>query len=72
VNQKPIPIAITIAEASALARVGRTLLYKNIRSGRLPARKLGNRTLILRTDLGKWLHDLPQLRANNSGIANAT
>jgi hypothetical protein len=24
-NQKPIPIAITIAEASALARVGRTL-----------------------------------------------
>ena len=49
-NQKPKPIAITTVEASALARVGRTLLYKNIRSGSLPARKLGNRTLIFRTD----------------------
>jgi hypothetical protein len=47
------------------------LFFKHIRSGRLPASKLGNRTLILRTNLEKWLRDLSQMRANNSGIANA-
>lgn len=50
---------LSIAEASAAAGIGRTKLYEAIADGRLMARKLGKRTLILRDDLRQFLAALP-------------
>ncbi len=51
--------ALTIAEAKARAGCGRSTIYEEIKAGRLPARKLGRRTLILATDFSEWLANLP-------------
>jgi excisionase family DNA binding protein len=53
------PMALTIAEACAAGRVGRTALYNAIKSGRLRAIKRGRRTLILPADLSRWLESMP-------------
>jgi excisionase family DNA binding protein len=53
------PVAYTVNEAAALARVGRTTLYAEIKAGRLPVRKVRNRTLILAEEFAAWLRALP-------------
>lgn len=53
------PLAFTINEAIELSRVGRTSLRLAMKSGSLPARKRGKTVLILRSDLERWLQDLP-------------
>ena len=53
------PLAYTIAEACAVARIGRTALYEAIRSGDLRARKHGRRTVVVRDDLKKFIESLP-------------
>ncbi|MHB2208533.1 helix-turn-helix domain-containing protein [Methylobacterium sp. CM6257] len=52
-----------IAEAVKVSGVGRSFLYEQIKSGRLKARKLGRRTLILADDLQSWLSALPTIQA---------
>jgi excisionase family DNA binding protein len=49
------PFAFSIAEACAAARIGRTTIYKEIGAGRLRAIKHGGRTLVLPSDLRRWL-----------------
>jgi excisionase family DNA binding protein len=56
-------LALTIPEACAAARVGRTVLYMAIASGALPARKRGRRTLVLPADLKEWVEKLPMIKA---------
>lgn len=56
------PLAYTVAEACAAARVGRTVLYELIRDGKLPARKCGRRTVVLADDLRRWVESLPPIQ----------
>ena len=54
-----ILLAYTVAEAVRAAAVSRTELYRAARRGDLTFRKRGKRTLILATELVRWLETLP-------------
>ncbi len=56
------PLAYTIDESREAARVGRTTIYQEIAAGRLIARKVGRRTIILHDDLKSWLARLAQTK----------
>lgn len=51
--------AYTIPEVCEKFRISRTTLYVQIKSGRLKARKIGRKTLVLEPDLNTWLASLP-------------
>jgi excisionase family DNA binding protein len=53
---------LSIIEACDIAGIGRTTLYQAISEGQLKARKIGKRTLVLRTDLQNFLSALPVLK----------
>jgi excisionase family DNA binding protein len=55
--------AYSIPQVMARIGVGRDKLYSLIRQGQLPARKLGRKTLILASDLERFLESLPRLGA---------
>jgi len=59
--------AFTIDEHCRRYRICRETAYREIRAGRLPARKLGRKTLILRADAESWAAGLPELRSG-SGV----
>src|SRR5690242_20445595 len=53
------PAVYTIAEACAVARVGRSTLYKHIRIGDLRAIKIGSRTCVQIDEFYRWLKAMP-------------
>jgi hypothetical protein len=55
------PDALTVDEAVKRGPAGKGKLYQEIAAGRLIARKIGRRTIILRTDYERWLNSLPLL-----------
>lgn len=61
--EKPNKIAVSIDEACELTSSGRTRLYEEINKGRLRAKKFGRRTLVLVSDLEKFLAGLPAARS---------
>jgi excisionase family DNA binding protein len=50
---------LSVAEACAVAGIGRTKIYQAISDGALKARKYGKQTIILRCDLNDFLVALP-------------
>ena len=56
-------LAYTVKQATTALGIGRTLIYAEIRDGRLHARKIGRRTVILREDLRNWLEAQPAARS---------
>jgi excisionase family DNA binding protein len=50
---------LSVREASEMAGLGRTRLYAAIANGDLLARKFGKRRIILRSDLRRFLENLP-------------
>lgn len=54
---------LSILEACQVSGIGRTKIYEAIGDGALKAKKFGKRTIILRSDLQKFLADLPTVEA---------
>jgi excisionase family DNA binding protein len=57
------PLALTIDEAVAAARVSRSEIYRALQRKELVAKKQGRRTLILRDELSRYLATLPDYQA---------
>jgi excisionase family DNA binding protein len=57
-------LAYSLAEARAIAGVGRTTMYKLINERKLRAVKIEGRTFILSHDLHRWLDGLPPVVPN--------
>jgi excisionase family DNA binding protein len=57
--------AYSPAEVCDLCSFGLTTLYAEIKAGRLRARKLGKKTLVLRSDLRAYLEALPSMTVLN-------
>jgi|GEM_PF-260284 excisionase family DNA binding protein len=65
-------LALTVAEACAAARIGRTTLYEAIKKGDLVAAKYGRKTLVRVDDLRSWLARLPTIHATQNNDENST
>jgi excisionase family DNA binding protein len=57
------PLALDVDDACLLTGASRYLLRDSIRSGDLPARRLGRQVLIRFSDLEKWVDGLPPLHS---------
>jgi hypothetical protein len=55
----PSQAAFSIDDIIRTTGVKRTRLYEEIKAGRLKVRKCGSRTLVLASELQKWLESLP-------------
>ena len=55
VENSPAKLAYSIADAVNTTSIGRSLLYEEIRDGKLKTFKVGSRTLIAAEDLKAWL-----------------
>lgn len=56
-------LVYTIEEFADLTGLGRTAIFDAIKSGRLPAKKWGRRTVILAEDAMAFLSNLPDVKA---------
>lgn len=62
-NQATPKRAFSIIEAGQYLSIGRGLVYKLAKSGDLPIRKIGDRSIILKEDLDAFLNALPAVEA---------
>ena len=62
-------LAYGIDDAAHAGDVGRSTIYEEIASGRLVARKIGRRTVILAVDLNEWINNLPKMKADHASAA---
>jgi excisionase family DNA binding protein len=63
--------ALAISEFCDRYGVCRETCYREIRAGRLRARKVGRRTVLLLPDVDAWAASLPELRAGGREQASA-
>jgi hypothetical protein len=52
-------------------RIGLSTVYGEIRSGRLPARKIGRRTVIAIDDARAWIDQLPRVQPRATADAGS-
>jgi excisionase family DNA binding protein len=59
-------LAYSIDDIAKLVGVGRSLLFEEIKAGRLPVKKAGRRTLVTDSALRGWLSNLPAKSAGGT------
>jgi hypothetical protein len=57
------PGAMSVDEFCRWACVGKTKAYAEAKAGRLQMRKIGSKTVVLRSDGERWLSSLPAASA---------
>lgn len=60
-------IMYSVEDAAIASGIGKTLLYSFLSKGELPARKIGRRTLILKSDLEEFLSNLESYPSDKKG-----
>jgi hypothetical protein len=68
----PPPLAYDTYEAARVSGICRSILYDEIRAGRLIARKRGRSTIILDEDLRAFLASLPRKAAGDAAAVEET
>lgn len=63
------PVLITVAQAMQRWSVGKSKLYECFAAGRIEARKLGTRTLVVVESGDAFFSTLPRLGSEHSGRA---
>jgi len=58
-------VSLSIEEVSNMTGISESNIYKLIRSGDLLAKKLGRKTLILKTDLDNFMNNLEPVQLRN-------
>ncbi len=58
-NDQNAPGAFNADQAAAFLSVSRATLYRLVRAGEVPAKKLNGRTVFLREELSRFLRALP-------------
>jgi len=53
--------ALSVKEFCEQYGVGMTQFYAEVKEGRLPVRKMGRKSLVIRDDAENWLQSLPAL-----------
>lgn len=56
-ERHPEPAALRVKEACAYLNIGKSRLYKELKAGKIKARKLHNTTLIMREECDRYLRD---------------
>jgi excisionase family DNA binding protein len=56
---RPAAAGMSVEEAARFLGLGRSLIFNEIKSGRLIARKAGRRTIVARDDALAYLRSLP-------------
>ena len=54
---------MSVSEFCRWASIGRTKMYAEVKTGRITPRKIGAKTIILRSDAEAWLRSLPTVTA---------
>jgi excisionase family DNA binding protein len=66
VPERATPLAYRIESAAAAIGVGRSKVFRMIKDGEIPARKIGGSTVILREDLEAFLASTPFVEATKA------
>jgi excisionase family DNA binding protein len=53
-------IMLSVEEVCQICSFGRTTFYKYLKLGKVPARKFGTRTVVLRDELAEAIKSLPR------------
>lgn len=61
-NAATTPMALSIDEAARQANICRDKIYEEIKTGKLEAKKVGRRTLVMADELRRYLDALPSLQ----------
>ena len=56
------PLALTIPEVVTASRMSRSSVYEALKNRALIAKKSGRRTIVLQSDLERFLAELPEYR----------
>lgn len=51
-------LSLSIEEVQEISGLGKTKIYQLLKTGEIPAKKIGKRTLVLRSDLEAFLSGL--------------